>query len=78
MMVRENLILPTTKFSNEQWMIVEKISAILAPCKNVQHLMEGEKYVAISLIPGIRLVEWTRKSPFGYATQVYRVLQAAL
>ena len=23
-------------------------------------------------------VEWTRKSPFGYATQVYRVLQAAL
>jgi hypothetical protein len=24
------------------------------------------------------IVEWTRKSPFGYATQVYRVLQAAL
>jgi hypothetical protein len=24
------------------------------------------------------VVEWTRKSPFGYATQVYRVLQAAL
>jgi hypothetical protein len=23
-------------------------------------------------------VEWTRKSPFGYASQVYRVLQAAV
>ena len=55
MMVRENLLLPTINLSNEQWMIVEDICAILAPFRNVQQLMEGEKYVTVSLIPGIYL-----------------------
>ena len=52
MMVRENLLLPTINLSNEQWMIVEDTCAILVPFKNVQQIMEGEKYVTISLIPG--------------------------
>jgi zinc finger BED domain-containing protein 1 (E3 SUMO-protein ligase ZBED1) len=52
MMVRENLLLPTINLSNEQWMIVEDVCAILVPFKNVQQIMEGEKYVTISLIPG--------------------------
>jgi zinc finger BED domain-containing protein 1 (E3 SUMO-protein ligase ZBED1) len=52
MMVRENLLLPTINLSNEQWMIVDDICAILVPFKNVQQIMEGEKYVTISLIPG--------------------------
>ena len=52
LMVRENLLLPTINLTNEQWMIVEDVCAILAPFKYVQKIMEGEKYVTVSLIPG--------------------------
>lgn len=51
-MVREGLLLPTINLSTEQWMIVEDVCVILAPFKHVQQVMEGEKYVTGSLIPG--------------------------
>jgi zinc finger BED domain-containing protein 1 (E3 SUMO-protein ligase ZBED1) len=53
LMVRENLLLPTLNMNTEQWMIVEDVCAILKPFKNVQLVMEGEKYVTGSLIPGM-------------------------
>ena len=53
LMVRKSLLLPTINLTNEQWMIVEDVCAILAPFKFVQKIMEGEKYVTVSLIPGI-------------------------
>ena len=53
LMVRESLLLPTINLTNEQWMIVEDVCAILAPFKFVQKITEGEKYVTVSLIPGI-------------------------
>ncbi len=53
MMVRENLLLPTINLNQEQWNIVEDVSSILEPFKSVQQIMEGEKYVTISLIPGM-------------------------
>ena len=52
LMVREGLHLSVANLSGEQWTIVEDICTILAPFKNVQQIMEGEKYVTISLIPG--------------------------
>lgn len=52
-MVREQLLLSSASLTSEQWVIVEDVCAILAPFKNVQLTMEGEKYVTISLIPGI-------------------------
>ena len=52
LMVRESLLLPTINLTNEQWMIVEDVCAILALFKFVQKLMEGQKYVTVSLIPG--------------------------
>lgn len=52
LMVREGLLLSAINLSGEQWSIVEDICTILAPFKNVQQIMEGEKYVTISLIPG--------------------------
>lgn len=51
-MVRENLLLPTLNMSTEQGAIVEVVCAILKPFKNVQLVMEGEKYVTGGLIPG--------------------------
>ena len=51
-MVRENLLLPTLNMSTEQGAIVEVVCAILKPFKNVQLVMEGEKYVIGGLIPG--------------------------
>lgn len=51
-MMRESLLLPTINLTNEQRMIVDDICAILAPLKFVQKIMEGEKYVTVSLIPG--------------------------
>ena len=58
-MVRESLLLPTINLTNEQWMIVDYVCAILAPLKFVQKIMEGEKYVTVvveSALPGLRAV----------------------
>ena len=52
LMVREGLLLSAINLTGEQWSIAEDICTILAPFKNVQQIMEGEKYVTISLIPG--------------------------
>ena len=55
LMVREGLLLSTINLSGEQWSIVEDICTILMPFKNVQQIMEGEKYVTVSLIPGTKI-----------------------
>ena len=55
-MVREGLLLSTMNLSGEQWTIVEDICTILTPFKNVQQIIEGEKYVTISLISGIMII----------------------
>ena len=52
-MVREGLLYPAMNLTTEQWIIVEDVCAILAPFRFIQQKMEGEKYVTISLIPGL-------------------------
>lgn len=52
LMARENLLHESVNLSSDQWTIVEDVCIILTPFKNVQQIMEGEKYVTISLIPG--------------------------
>ena len=52
-MVREQLLHSSTSLTSEEWIVVEDICAILASFKYVQKVMEREKYVTISLIPGI-------------------------
>lgn len=54
LMVRENLLHASLNLTGEQWQVVEDLCAILAPFKQVQQKMEGEKYVTITLIPGDR------------------------
>ena len=54
LMVRENLLHASLNLSGEQRQVVEDLCAILAPFKQVQEKMEGEKYVTITLIPGDR------------------------
>ena len=52
-MVQENLLAKEVNLTAQQWRIVEQITAVLEPFKQVQLLMEGEKYVTSSLIPGL-------------------------
>ena len=55
-MVREGLLLSTINLSGELWTIVEDVCTILTPFKNVQQIMEGAKYVTVSLIPGVIII----------------------
>lgn len=52
-MVAENMLSKDVNLTAQQWNIVEQITKVLLPFKEVQILMEGEKYVTSSLIPGL-------------------------
>lgn len=52
-MVAENMLSKDVNLTAQQWRIVEQITKVLIPFKEVQILMEGEKYVTSSLIPGL-------------------------
>ena len=50
-LVEEGVLDPDTNLSDEEWQMLEEIEKLLEPFMVIQRLLEGQKYVTLSLVP---------------------------